>query len=160
MAATDAKKVKTMRTSVGWFSSPSRALIYQCSKYVAKKGYAIGAKFRQWLDAELYGQEEKSFDNELLGSVEVMLTICGSRDYIFFIDAAVTERLLADRQLAHLPGGRGRSGRRAWLKAAQCDPHRLLLRGDHGRSAREGPRLRVLALDTAARDRLRRTHPR
>eukprot|EP00965_Chrysotila_dentata_P124638 4120116-Pleurochrysis_carterae.AAC.1 len=50
-AATDAKKVKAMlRTSVGWFSSPSFALIYQCSKYVAlhsSKGCAIGAKFRQ-----------------------------------------------------------------------------------------------------------------
>eukprot|EP00965_Chrysotila_dentata_P137998 4564745-Pleurochrysis_carterae.AAC.1 len=31
MAATDAKKIKAMRTSVGWFSSPSCALIYQCS---------------------------------------------------------------------------------------------------------------------------------
>eukprot|EP00965_Chrysotila_dentata_P120062 3971356-Pleurochrysis_carterae.AAC.1 len=35
MAATDAKKVKAMRTSVGCFSSPSYALTYQCSKYVA-----------------------------------------------------------------------------------------------------------------------------
>eukprot|EP00965_Chrysotila_dentata_P075766 2503377-Pleurochrysis_carterae.AAC.1 len=50
MAATDAKKVKAMRTSFGWFLSPSCALIFQCSKYVAlhsPKGYAIGAKFRQ-----------------------------------------------------------------------------------------------------------------
>eukprot|EP00965_Chrysotila_dentata_P020121 665902-Pleurochrysis_carterae.AAC.1 len=31
MAATGAKKVKAMRTSVGWFSSLSCALIYQCS---------------------------------------------------------------------------------------------------------------------------------
>eukprot|EP00965_Chrysotila_dentata_P053380 1770998-Pleurochrysis_carterae.AAC.1 len=71
LAATDAKKVKPMRTSVGWFSLPSCALIYQCSKYVAlhsSKGYAIGAKFRQRLDAELHGKEEESFDNELLGS--------------------------------------------------------------------------------------------
>eukprot|EP00965_Chrysotila_dentata_P110510 3651666-Pleurochrysis_carterae.AAC.1 len=71
MAATDAKKVKAMRTSVDWFLSPSCALIYQCSKYVAlhsSKGYAIRAKFRQWLDAELHGKEEESFDNELLGS--------------------------------------------------------------------------------------------
>eukprot|EP00965_Chrysotila_dentata_P163535 5399983-Pleurochrysis_carterae.AAC.1 len=41
---------------------------------------------------ELQGKEEESFDNELLGSVEDMLAICGSRDYVFFIDAAVTER--------------------------------------------------------------------
>eukprot|EP00965_Chrysotila_dentata_P063144 2092457-Pleurochrysis_carterae.AAC.1 len=31
MAATDAQKVKAMRTNVGWFSSPSCALIYQIS---------------------------------------------------------------------------------------------------------------------------------
>eukprot|EP00965_Chrysotila_dentata_P018879 629316-Pleurochrysis_carterae.AAC.1 len=39
-----------LRTNVGWFSSPSCALIYQCSKYVAlhsSKGCLIGAKFRQ-----------------------------------------------------------------------------------------------------------------
>eukprot|EP00965_Chrysotila_dentata_P035248 1172289-Pleurochrysis_carterae.AAC.1 len=62
MAATDAKKVKAMRTSVGWFSSPSCALIYQCSRYVAlhsSKGYAIGAKFRQRLDAGLHGKAEE-----------------------------------------------------------------------------------------------------
>eukprot|EP00965_Chrysotila_dentata_P127454 4214816-Pleurochrysis_carterae.AAC.1 len=91
MAATDAKKVKAMRTSVGCFSLLSCALTYQCSKYVAlhsSKGYAIGAKFRQWLDAELHSKEEESFDNERLGSVEDMLAVCGSRDYIFFIDAA------------------------------------------------------------------------
>eukprot|EP00965_Chrysotila_dentata_P073786 2437320-Pleurochrysis_carterae.AAC.1 len=36
MAATDAEKVKAMRTSVCRFSSPSCALIHhQCSKYVA-----------------------------------------------------------------------------------------------------------------------------
>eukprot|EP00965_Chrysotila_dentata_P244321 6205910-Pleurochrysis_carterae.AAC.2 len=48
-----------MRTSVGWFSSPFCALIYQCSKYLAlhsSKGYAMGAKFRQWLNAELHGK--------------------------------------------------------------------------------------------------------
>eukprot|EP00965_Chrysotila_dentata_P002820 91641-Pleurochrysis_carterae.AAC.1 len=83
-----------MQTSVGWFSSPSCALIYQCSKYVAlhsSTGYAIGTKFQQWLDAELHGKEEEYFDNELLGSVEDVLAICGSRDHIFFIKAAVTE---------------------------------------------------------------------
>eukprot|EP00965_Chrysotila_dentata_P232542 6199029-Pleurochrysis_carterae.AAC.1 len=95
MAAADVKKVKAMRTSVGWFSSLSCALIYQCSKYVAihsSQGYAIGAKFWQWLDAELHGKEQESFDNKLLGSVEDMLAICSSRDYIFFINTAVTER--------------------------------------------------------------------
>eukprot|EP00965_Chrysotila_dentata_P066324 2195842-Pleurochrysis_carterae.AAC.1 len=38
------------------------------------------------------GKEEESFDNELLGFVEDMLAICGSRDHFLFIDAAVTKR--------------------------------------------------------------------
>eukprot|EP00965_Chrysotila_dentata_P136823 4525269-Pleurochrysis_carterae.AAC.1 len=66
------KAIQAMQMSVGWFFSPSRALNYQCSKYLAlhsSNGYAIGAKFRQWLDAELHGKnEDESFDNELLGS--------------------------------------------------------------------------------------------
>eukprot|EP00965_Chrysotila_dentata_P061148 2025982-Pleurochrysis_carterae.AAC.1 len=94
-SAPDAKKQKAMRTSVGWFSSPSCALIYQCAKYVALRssnGYAIGAKFRQWLNVEQYAKED-SIDGELLGSVEDMLVICGlARLYVFFIDPAVTER--------------------------------------------------------------------
>eukprot|EP00965_Chrysotila_dentata_P022194 734297-Pleurochrysis_carterae.AAC.20 len=44
-----------------------------------------------WLDAEQYAKEE-TIDSKLLGSVEDMLAICDSRDNIFFIDAAVTER--------------------------------------------------------------------
>eukprot|EP00965_Chrysotila_dentata_P147733 4876707-Pleurochrysis_carterae.AAC.1 len=54
-SAPEAKKQKAKRTSVGWFSSPSCALNYQCAKYVALrsfKGYAISAKFWQWLDVE------------------------------------------------------------------------------------------------------------
>eukprot|EP00965_Chrysotila_dentata_P246360 6207114-Pleurochrysis_carterae.AAC.1 len=85
-----------IRTSVvSWFSPPSCALIYQCAKDVALKsfkGYAIGSRFRQWIEAELQGKAEKSFDKKLLVSVEDMLAICSSRDYILFIDAAVTKR--------------------------------------------------------------------
>eukprot|EP00965_Chrysotila_dentata_P000744 23194-Pleurochrysis_carterae.AAC.1 len=58
-SAPDAKKQKAIRTSVGWFSWPSCALIYQCAKYLAlrsSKGYAIGAKFRQCLDVEEYAK--------------------------------------------------------------------------------------------------------
>eukprot|EP00966_Prymnesium_polylepis_P325229 7381210-Prymnesium_polylepis.1 len=90
-----ASKVKAMRTCVGWFSSPACSLIYQCSKYVAlfsSKGYAIGAKFRKWLQAEEKMKAEERLEGELLGAVEDMLSICGSRDYVFFMDAAVTER--------------------------------------------------------------------
>eukprot|EP00965_Chrysotila_dentata_P216354 6189324-Pleurochrysis_carterae.AAC.1 len=101
MAATDAKEVKAKRTNVGWLSSPSSALIYQGSKYVAlhsSKGYAIHAKFRQWLDAELHGKEKESFENELLGSVEDMLAICGSRDYA--CSSSTRLSLSASRSLA------------------------------------------------------------
>lgn len=44
-AEADAKKVKAMRTAVGWFSSPACAVIYQVAKYVAafssKKGMPL-----------------------------------------------------------------------------------------------------------------------
>ena len=49
-AVADAPKVKAMRTSVGWFSSPACAVIHQTAKYMAlfsPKGYAIGNKFRK-----------------------------------------------------------------------------------------------------------------
>eukprot|EP00966_Prymnesium_polylepis_P080281 1859742-Prymnesium_polylepis.1 len=90
-----ASKVKAMRTCVGWFSSPACSLIYQCSKYVAlfsSKGYAIGAKFRKWLEAEQHLKAEGRLEGEILGGVEDMMAICGSRDYVFFMDAAVTDR--------------------------------------------------------------------
>ena len=103
-AAADAAKVKAMRTSVGWFSSPACAVIYQTAKYVAlfsSKGYAVGSKFRIWLEAE---EEERKKEagvhgEQLLGFVEDLLAICGSRDYVFFMDAAVTERFSQDGSL-------------------------------------------------------------
>ena len=103
-AAADAAKVKAMRTSVGWFSSPACAVIYQCAKYVAlfsSKGYAIGSKFRIWLDAEEAAKVEEAgvAGEELLGFVEDMLAICGSRDYVFFMDAAVTNRFQQEHSL-------------------------------------------------------------
>lgn len=95
-AEADASKVKAMRTCVGWFSSPACALIYQVAKYVAlcsTKGYAIGQKFLEWMESRLADMEEHT--TELLGHSEDMLAICGSRNYVFFIDAAVTERLIS-----------------------------------------------------------------
>ena len=44
------------------------------------------------MEARLADVEETS---ELLGHSEDMLAICGSRMYVFFIDAAVTERLVS-----------------------------------------------------------------
>ena len=92
-ADADAAKVKALRTNVGWFSSPACSLIYQVSKYVAlysSKGYAIGEDFGQWLAHKLKTTERQA--GELIGHVEDLLSICGGRDYIFFLDAAVVER--------------------------------------------------------------------
>jgi hypothetical protein len=90
----DAAKIKAMRTCVGWFSSPACALIYQVAKYVAlcsSKGYAIGQKFLEWIEARLADAD----DAELLGHSEDILAICGGRMYVFFLDAAPTERLVS-----------------------------------------------------------------
>jgi len=92
-AESDASKVKALRTSVGWFSSPACSLIYQCSKYVAlfsSKGYAIGANFATWLAHKLKTTEQLA--GEIIGHVEDLLAICGGRDYVFFLDAAVVDR--------------------------------------------------------------------
>ena len=89
----DSAKVKALRTSVGWFSSPACSLIYQVSKYVAlfsSKGYAIGENFAQWLAHKLKTSE--AIATELIGHVEDLLAICGGRDYVFFLDAAVVDR--------------------------------------------------------------------
>jgi hypothetical protein len=98
-AAGDADKIKAMRTCVGWFSSPACALIYQVAKYVAlcsSKGYAIGQKFLEWIEARLADLEDQQESmDELLGNPEDILAICGSRMYVFFLDAATTERLLS-----------------------------------------------------------------
>ena len=50
------------------------------AKYVAlcsSKGYAIGQKFAEWMDARLAYMEEES--TELLGHSEDVLSIQGSR---------------------------------------------------------------------------------
>ena len=76
--------------------SPSRLpSLPQVAKYCAlcsSKGYAIGKKFAEWLEARLADAEDQT---QLLGDVEDLLAICGSRMYVFFLDAAVTERLLS-----------------------------------------------------------------
>ena len=94
----DAAKIKAMRTCVGWFSSPACALIYQVAKYVelcSSKGYAIGQKFLEWIEARLADTED--LEGELLGHSEDILAICGGRMYVFFLDAAPTERLITQQ---------------------------------------------------------------
>eukprot|EP00965_Chrysotila_dentata_P167006 5514731-Pleurochrysis_carterae.AAC.2 len=57
--------------------------------------YTIGVKFWHWLEAELHGKKEESFDdNKLLGSFEEMLVICGFCDCVLFINATVTKDFL------------------------------------------------------------------
>eukprot|EP00965_Chrysotila_dentata_P001737 58104-Pleurochrysis_carterae.AAC.2 len=115
MAATDAKKVnKAMRTSVGWFSLPLCALIYQCSKYVAltsSKGYAIARSSSS--DSTRSSQARRWSPST---------TSCSAPSRTCWPSAALVtihllhrcsrhQALLAARQLAHLPQARGRSGR-------------------------------------------------
>ena len=89
---------------MGWFSSPACAVIYQTCKYTAlfsSKGYAVGNKFAKWFAAEEASQtaEGAGADPELKGCIEDLLAVCGSRDYVFFMDAAVTECLSQEGSL-------------------------------------------------------------
>jgi len=58
----------------------------------SSKGYAVGVKFAEWIEARLADSQDQT---ELLGDAEDLLAICGSRMYVFYLDAAVTERLLS-----------------------------------------------------------------
>ena len=73
------------------------------SKYVAlcsTKGYAIGRKLQEWMEARLADLEEQL--EHLVGHVEDVLAICGSRAYVFYLDAAPTERLLTEHDISML----------------------------------------------------------
>jgi hypothetical protein len=72
------------------------------AKYVAlcsTKGYAIGRKFVEWMETRLADAEADEAQLrqglELLGHSEDVLAICGSRMYVFYLDAAPTERLVS-----------------------------------------------------------------
>ena len=56
----------------------------------SSKGYAIGENFALWLAHKLQTTEQLAGD--LIGHVEDLLAICGGRDYVFFLDAAVVDR--------------------------------------------------------------------
>ena len=56
----------------------------------SSKGYAIGENFALWLAHKLKTTEQLAGD--LIGHVEDLLAICGGRDYVFFLDAAVVDR--------------------------------------------------------------------
>ena len=59
----------------------------------SSKCYAIGQKFAEWMEARLADMDEES--TELLGHSEDVLSIQGSRMYVFFLDAAPVERLVS-----------------------------------------------------------------
>ena len=63
------------------------------------KGYAVGAKFRKWIIAELSGDPDDEAEGKLRGFVEDMLSICGGRDYVFYLDAAVADRFAQEGSL-------------------------------------------------------------
>ena len=62
---------------------PAALLTWQVAKYVAlcsSKGYAIGQKFLEWIEARLADlQDQQEAMDELLGNPEDVLAICGSR---------------------------------------------------------------------------------
>ena len=92
----------------------------------SSKGYAIGENFALWLAHKLKTTEQLAGD--LIGHVEDLLAICGGRDYVFFLDAAVVDPLLAVRVALRLPargGGPAGGGRR---QAAQGDHYRVRVR--------------------------------
>ena len=89
-------KVKAMRISVGWFSSPAYAVIYSTWRSSAQRAARLATSFGNGsrLRSRLGGLVSAA-DQKLLGFVEDMLDICGSRDldYVCFMDTAVTVRL-------------------------------------------------------------------
>jgi hypothetical protein len=71
----------------------SYSCVLQVCKYVAlfsSKGYAIGENFGNWLAHKLKTTPELAA--KLIGHVEDLMAICGGRDYVFFLDAAVVDR--------------------------------------------------------------------
>eukprot|EP00965_Chrysotila_dentata_P078521 2587547-Pleurochrysis_carterae.AAC.2 len=111
VATTNAKKVKAMRTNVGWFSLPSCALIYTSARSTSPRAHR-----REGLAVARRGAP-------LQGGGAFATTSCLAPSRTCWPSAALATRsssstqpslsaLLAARQLAHLPGGKGRSGRR------------------------------------------------
>ena len=100
-------------------------------KYVAlfsTKGYAIGASFNSWLAHKLSTSLQHA--DELIGHVEDLLAICGGRDYVFFLDAAVVDRfaqqlslhgyLLEEADLEGPAGGKLRNAILAGFNSTYC----------------------------------------
>lgn len=98
-AKLDEHKVRALHMAVGWNSSPSGALIYCVCKYGASfsdKGYAVGKEARAYNEylANLNADDRESI--LLLGHMEDLLSIKGSRSYVGMLNAPVVDRILTD----------------------------------------------------------------
>lgn len=119
----DEHKVRALHMAVGWNNSPSGALIYCTCKYGAAysdKGYAVGQEARGYNEylAQLQPDDRESI--LLLGHMEDLLSIKGSRSYVALLNAPVVDRILLDgpgsfyrflkeqEELARPGGGRNR----------------------------------------------------
>ena len=117
----------------------------------SSKGYAIGENFALWLAHKLKTTEQLAGD--LIGHVEDLLAICGGRDYVFFLDAAVVDRfsqfeslygyLLEEADLQAEAGGKLRK---------LGDHHRVRVGLLHVRRPLDGDYLGGVALAVLARD--------
>jgi hypothetical protein len=93
LVALDEHKVKALTNATGWHSSPGGALLYACSKYFAlasDKGYAVGQKAAGYLEFTAEGREVF----QLLGYLQDLLSLKGSRNYVRSINAPIVHRLL------------------------------------------------------------------
>lgn len=99
-AQLDVHKVRALHMAVGWNNSPSGALIYTTCKYGAAhsdKGYAVGQEARGYNE---YLADLEPDDREtvlLLGHMEDLLSIKGSRSYVGMLNAPVVDRILLDK---------------------------------------------------------------
>lgn len=98
-AKIDEHRKAALNMAVGWNSSPSGALIYATCKYGAPysdKGYAVGQEARGYNEylAELSPDDRESI--LLLGHMEDLLSIKGSRSYVALLNAPIVDRMLVD----------------------------------------------------------------
>lgn len=92
-------KVRALHMAVGWNNSPCGALIYCTCKYGAAfsdKGYAVGQEARAYNEylARLHADDRESI--LLLGHMEDLLSIKGSRSYVGMLNAPIVDRILTD----------------------------------------------------------------
>lgn len=98
-AKLDEHKVRALHMAVGWNNSPSGALIYCTCKYGAAysdKGYAVGQEARGYNEYLAHLQPDDRESILLLGHMEDLLSIKGSRSYVALLNAPIVDRILLD----------------------------------------------------------------